>query len=94
MENNEQQEVRITLGARLRQLTNQARINNEANALVAMLEEAANRGEDHLTFADLREVVPNMIMNDTLWNWLQQNELTFNGQVNQETAAYNYTIMW
>ena len=84
----------ITLGKKLRQLTEQARVNTEATKLIEVLEEAANRGEDHVKFNDLREVVPNMIMSETLWNWLRVNELKFEGYVDQNTAAYVYVISW
>lgn len=87
-------EERIPLGRKLRQLTDQAKTNKEAQALVDMLKEAASRGEDHLSFPDLRTVVPNMIMNDSLWDWLKSEEVLATGQVNQATAAYEYTLSW
>lgn len=87
-------EVRIPLGKKLRQLTNQAITNKEAQVLVDMLKEAASKGEDHLAFADLRTVVPNMIMNETLWEWLRAEEITASGGIDPNTAAYNYTLSW
>ena len=87
-------EERIPLGRKLRQLTDQAKTNKEAQALVDMLKEAASCGEDHLSFSDLRDVVPSMIMNESLWDWLKSEEIRVNGQVNQTTAAYEYTLYW
>ena len=87
-------EERIPLGRKLRQLTDQAKTNKEAQALVDMLKEAASRGEDHLSFDDLRTVVPNMIMNESLWDWLKSEEIIASGQINQTTAAYQYTLSW
>lgn len=87
-------EERIPLGRKLRQLTDQAKTNKEAQALVDMLKDAASRGEDHLSFPDLRTVVPSMIMNESLWDWLRSEEITAAGQVNQTTAAYEYTLSW
>lgn len=90
----EESEVRIPLGRKLRQLTDQAKTNKEAQALVDLLKDAASRGEDHLAFKDLRDVVPSMIMNDSLWDWLRSEEIGVSGQVNQDTAAYEYTLTW
>lgn len=87
-------EERIPLGRKLRQLTDQAKTNKEAQALVDMLKEAASRGEDHLSFSDLRDVVPSMIMNESLWEWLRSEEVRASGQVNQTTAAYEFTLSW
>ena len=87
-------EERIPLGRKLRQLTDQAKTNKEAQTLVDMLKEAASRGEDHLSFSDLRTVVPSMIMNESLWEWLRSEEISISGQVNQTTAAYEYTLSW
>lgn len=88
------EEERVPLGRRLRQITDQANASKEAQALYDMLKDAASKGEDHLYFADLRTVVPNMILNDTLWSWLQKEEIRVSGTVNQSTAAYEYTLMW
>lgn len=87
-------EERITLGARLKQLTYQAKINKEADVLTNMLVEEAKKGNDNLLFEDLRRVVPNMIANDTLWDWLRSEEIGASGGVDQQTAAYRYTLYW
>lgn len=87
-------EERIPLGRKLRQLTDQAKTNKEAQELVNMLKDAASRGEDHLSFPDLRTVVPSMIMNESLWDWLRSEEITASGGVDTNTAAYNYTLSW
>lgn len=87
-------EERIPLGRKLRQITDQAKTNKEAQALIDILKEAASRGEDHIAFTDLRTVVPSMIMNESLWDWLRSEEIRAAGQVNQETAAYEYTLAW
>lgn len=94
MDNGTEQVERIPLGRKLRQLTDQAKTNKEAQALVDMLKEAATRGEDHIAFTDLRTVVPSMIMNESLWTWLKSEEIAFNGRVNPDTAAYEYTLTW
>lgn len=91
---NTNKEVRIPLGKKLRQLTNTAITNKEAQALADMLKEAAMKGEDHLAFKDLRDVVPSMIMNETLWGWLKSEEIVATGGVNPVTAAYEYTLSW
>lgn len=87
-------EERITIGKRLRQITSKARIDNEAKALVDILMEEANKGNSRKSFDDLRTIVPNMIANETLWDWLRSEEITVVGQINQQTAAYEYTLMW
>ncbi len=87
-------EERIPLGRKLRQLTDQAKTNKEAQELVNMLKDAASRGEDHLSFPDLRTVVPSMIMNESLWDWLRSEEITASGGIDPNTAAYNYTLSW
>ena len=74
----------LSLGKKLRHLTEQARVNVEAQELIKLMVDAANIGEDHLTFPDLRSIVPKMIMNETI----------FSGQVNPNTAAYEYTLYW
>lgn len=84
----------LSLGKKLRRLTEQAKVNVEAQALIQILVDAANIGEDHVYFPDLRSVMPNMIMNETAFRWIEANELKAVGQINQNTAAYEYTISW
>lgn len=88
------QQATISLGKRLRQLTSQSRANAEVTRFIEILEEAANKGEDHVTFTDLRQVLPTMILNDTIWDWLRANELGASGVIDNNTAEYKYTISW
>lgn len=89
-----EEEKQITVGQRLRALTSQARLNNEARALIEVLEQEANKGNDRAYFEDLRLIVPNMIKSDALWKWLSDNEIQYAGAVSSETAAYQYTLSW
>lgn len=84
----------LSLGKRLRLLTNQARTNAEAQNFIDILTEAANRGEDHVQFEDLREVLPTMVMSETALDWIRSNELGVQGQINPNTAKYEYTVSW
>ena len=84
----------LSLGKKLRRLTEQAKVNVEAQALIQILVDAANIGEDHVYFPDLRSIVPKMIMNETIFRWLDSNEIRYSGQVNPNTAAYEYTLYW
>lgn len=94
MNNSTNVEEKIPVGRRLRQLTEAAKSLREVTALINILEEAANQGQDRVTFDDLRTVVPNMIVNGTIWDWLKDNEINATGSVDQNTAQYRYTLFW
>ena len=87
-------ENRIPLGKRLKQITYQAKITDEIAVLTNLLVEAANEGKSQLYFKDLRTVVPNMIANESLWDWLRSEEIGASGGVDQNTATYSYTLYW
>lgn len=84
----------LSLGKRLRQLTNQARTNVEAQAFIDLLTEAANAGKDKVEFDDLRTVLPIMTQAETALEWIQKNELGITGQVNSNTAKWEFTVFW
>lgn len=85
---------RLTLGKQLRQISTQAKANKEAQVLVDMLKEAASNGETTLFFEDLNKIVPTMVMNDTLWDWLKSEEIGVAGDRNQDTGALSYQLSW
>lgn len=87
-------EKELTLGKRLRLMTDRAKSVIEVQNLVKVLEDAANNGQEAVQFTDLREYVPTMILSGTLSTWAAQNELILQGGVNQSTGAYEYIIKW
>ena len=93
-ENVQGQEVSLSLGKRLRQLTDLARANVEIEAFIKILEEAANRGEDKVVFTDLREYLPSMINAGTAYDWIKQNDLYVTGNIDPQTAKHAMTIFW
>lgn len=90
----ENKEITLSLGKRLRLITNQARAQMEANRFVEVLTAAAEQGQDSIFFPDLRDHLNNMIMENTVWEWFRINELNVSGNIDQETGAYAYTISW
>ena len=84
----------LTLGQRLRQITNQARTNVEAQNFVDILTKAAENGEDKVVFADLRTVLPIMIQSETALDWIKSNDLQISGQINSNTACWEFTVSW
>ena len=93
-QNNEQGQVTLSLGKRLRQLTDLAKTKVELEGFIKILEEAANRGEDRVVFDDLREYLPNMINAGTAYEWIQANDLMVSGSVDPQTAKHAMTIFW
>lgn len=92
MENNESNN--ITLGKRLRQITNRAKTVAEIANFTAVLEAAAEKGESRVMFPDLRQYLNTMIMDGTVWDWLKSQDLVIVGEVNQNTGNYEFTICW
>lgn len=92
--NDHSQEVKITLGSRLRQLTEAARSKIELENFIKVLEDTANAGENKLYFEDLRDYLPNMINAGTAYQWLNDNEIYVSGQVDPDTAKHSMTISW
>lgn len=90
---NENNEV-VTLGSRLRKLTGVAKVNIEISNFSKVLEEAAKSGNSAVSFPDLRDYLPTMIMNNTVWDWLKEQEIIAQGSINNNTGAYVYTISW
>ena len=90
--NNVQQE--LSLGQRLRQITNKVRADAEAQAFIDILMNAANNGEDMVVFPDLRVVLPIMSKSDTIFDWIRSQDLQITGQVNPNNACWEYTIFW
>lgn len=94
MGNINEQEKKIPLGKRLRQITSQVQTNKEALALEEILLNAANKGDNQVSFDDLRTVVPLMIQSGTLQKWIEENELLIQGAVNSNNAKWQFTISW
>jgi len=90
----QQNEEVMTIGKRLRQLTNQANRKVEIDTFVAALEDAANNRLSSLAFPDLRQYLNSMIMDGTIWEWLKSQDLIPTGEIDQNTGAYNFTISW
>lgn len=90
---NENREI-VTLGSKLRRLTSAAKVNIEINNFSKVLEETATTGNSAVSFPDLRDYLPTMIMNNTVWDWLKEQEITAQGSINNDTGAYVYTISW
>ena len=87
-------EKRIPLGRRLRQITDEAKANAEISNFEEMLVKYAEQGLDRVQFTDLREYLPNLIATERIRDWMAANELQMVGMVNQETAQWQFTIMW
>lgn len=90
----ENTENTLSLGRRLRLITNQARAQMEANKFVELLVAAAEQGQESISFPDLRDHLNNMIMDNTVWEWFKVNELNVSGGIDQSTGAYAYTVSW
>jgi hypothetical protein len=89
-----EENVKIPLGVRLRQLTSQAQLGKEIEALTSILEQAAMRGENQVAFEDLRVVLPLMIQSGKAYEWLKSEEINVLGQVNPDTAKHEMTLTW
>lgn len=94
MDEEQQQSRPLPLGQQLKRIMLEARVNVEVQALTDMLVAEAQRSIGFKEFDDLRDVVPTLIMNDTLWNWLTANEIRYSGAIDQTTGAYKYTLRW
>ena len=84
----------LTLGKRLRQITDSVNSKVEIEKLTKVLVEAAEKGQDRVTFDDLRLVVPIMSQSGKIFDWLNENEIKFTGAVDQATAKWGYTLYW
>lgn len=91
-ENTEQQF--IPLGRQLRKITQESKSTLEIQNFTNKLVEVARSGLDSYTFDDLRDFVPTLIMNETLFQWLAANELMAEGGIDQTNGNYRYTIKW
>ena len=91
-ENQEQQF--IPLGRQLRKISQESKANLEVQNFTNTLVEIARQGLEQYTFEDLRDFVPTLIMNETLFKWLAANELMAEGGIDQNTGNYRYTIRW
>ena len=87
-------EKALPLGRRLRQVTNEAQSAVEIKKFEEILLKYAQQGLDRVQFNDLREYLPNLIATERIRSWMEQNELQMIGQVNQETAQWQFTICW
>lgn len=90
----EQTQPRQTLGKKLKEITAQAVTNVEAQTLYDLMKAEAEKGKNSIHFDDLRSVAPNMIQSGILFSWLNSEEIIADGFVDQNTAAYNYTLSW
>lgn len=93
MEEQQNTEV-LTIGKRLRQITNQANRKVEIDTFVSVLEDAANNRLSSLAFPDLRQYLNSMIMDGTIWDWMKSQDLIPAGEIDQNTGAYSFTISW
>ena len=84
----------IPLGRQLRKITQESKSSLEVQNFTNKLVEVAQQGLDYCFFEDLRDYLPTLIMNETLFNWLQANELIPEGGIDQSTGNYRYTIKW
>lgn len=89
-----EQEKVLPLGRRLRQVTNEAQSAAEIKKFEEILFKYAQQGLDRVQFNDLREYLPNLIATERIRPWMEQNELQMIGQINQETAQWQFTIVW
>jgi hypothetical protein len=95
MEQNTQAEApKMLLGDRLRQLTGQAKLGKEIEALTQILEQAAMRGENQVAFEDLRLILPLMIQGGQAYDWIRSQGINVAGQVNQDTAKHEMVLSW
>lgn len=86
--------IKLTLGKRLRQITDSVNSKVEIENLTKILIEAAERGEDRVAFEDLRLVIPVLSQSGKLNEWLQENEINVAGSVNAETNKWEFTLYW
>ena len=91
---NENQLESITLGERLRRLTQESKLAFEIHRFEEVLSETAQQGINYYVFDDLRDYLPTLIMEETLFNWLSENELIYEGNVDNNTGKYRYRIKW
>lgn len=84
----------VSLGRRLREITERARANEEIQKFVALLTQEAELGRDKAHFDDLRELLPTMIGNGTIATWMAANELVMSNIVDQNTGKWNCTVSW
>jgi hypothetical protein len=83
----------MPLGKTLRAVTDKFKSEKEIIELRGLLLKQAEKGEDIISFDDLREVVPTMVANNTIFTWLTENEIQVTGGV-MNTGAYAYTLSW
>jgi len=88
------EKVTMSLGKRLRGITDNAKAEIETAKFIETLEGVAAKGIDRVQFKDLREHIPTLISSGKVFDWMAQNELSMNGSVNSETAKWEYTISW
>lgn len=84
----------LTLGKRLRQITDSVNSRVEIENLTKLLVEAAEKGQDKLYFDDLRLVVPVLSQSGKIFDWLKENDIQCTGGVCQQTAKWGYTLYW
>lgn len=86
----------VTLGSKLRGISASAKPRAELQSLSQILISKAEAGYIEVKFRDIREIIPTIagMGIDTLKNWCESEELKLTGQVNQSTAAWEYTIGW
>lgn len=91
-ENQEQQF--IPLGRQLKKISQESKSTLEIQNFTNKLVEVARQGLEAYTFEDLRDFLPTLIMNETLFQWLTANELIAEGGIDQNNGNYRYTIRW
>lgn len=82
-----------TLGAKLREITAKSKNSVEIKQFYSILEGAAQKGENKVKFLDLRQHLNSLIIDGSIWNWMQAQELKASGSVTA-TGAYEYIISW
>ena len=84
----------ITIGRRLRKISDEARKNVEIDNFVKVLEDVASKGQYSVMFPDLQNYLGTLIQDGSIFTWLMSQDIKFNGSINSETGAYEYTLSW
>lgn len=87
-------ENQITLGKRLRQISDNAKSAIEIKNFTECLENVAASGKTSIQFPDLRQYLGTMCVNGTVMDWLKSQDLVATGGADQNTGNWVVTISW
>lgn len=90
----QQDEERVPLGRRLRQISNQANVTMEVEQFKNKLIAIAEEGKTSIFFPDLRTELPTFIQSGKYVEWFKAEEIVLQGVVRQDTGAYEFTVSW